>query len=155
MKINLFSVLKHPQLIPYIWRWQYGRFARHFSFLPRAYAPFEKYKITDDKIIYDLLINALEKKIPLMMGRYGSSEYNAMQNTLLCQKGIFSSFPTQTYKELCINAGFFPYTTSSKEISLFWRGGGGWSFSTLCFKLQQTVMYLELGMDILDLRSIL
>lgn len=121
MQLNLpnpIQCLKHPELLPYIWRWQYSRFARKFSFLPRAYAPFEKYKIDDDKVIYDLIINALKKQNEggggLMMGRYGSGEHNAMQSVILYEKGIISSFDP-IYKELCTNAGFFPYIKSQQE----------------------------------------
>lgn len=117
--LNPIACLKNPHLIPYIWRWQYGRLARKFTFLPKAYAPFEKYKIDDDKIIYDLIIKSLNKADQgwgggLMMARYGSGEHNAMQNTLLYEKGIISSFGL-CYQELCTNAGFFPYVTSPKE----------------------------------------
>lgn len=111
---NPIACFKYPHLIPYIWRWQYGRFARKFSFLPKSYAPFEKYKINDDKTIYNLILDALENQTPLMMGRYGSGEHNIMQNALLYERGIISSFGL-SFKELCTNAGFFPYVKSPQD----------------------------------------
>lgn len=111
---NPFKCLWYPHLIPYIWRWQYGRLARKYTFIPKAYAPFKKYKIDENKVIYDLIIQALKNKTPLMMGRYSSGKHNIMQNTLLYEYKIISSIK-KSYEELCVNARFFPYTRSRQE----------------------------------------
>lgn len=117
MRLNLpnpVQCLKHPELLPYIWRWQYSRFARKFSFLPRAYAPFEKYKIDDDKVIYNLIMDCLRNKTPLMMGRYGTSEYGIMQSLVLLDNKIIKNI-RHSYHDVCKFSGFFPYVKSSQE----------------------------------------
>lgn len=121
MQLNLpnpIQCLKYPELLPYIWRWQYSRFARKFSFLPRAYAPFEKYKINDDKTIYNLIINTLNNKNEggggLMMGRYGTSEYGIMQSLVLFDNKIIKNLE-HSYYEVCKFSGFFPYVKSPQE----------------------------------------
>lgn len=112
--LNPFRCLKNPHLVPYIWRWQYSRLARKISFLPRAYAPFERYKIDDNKIIYDLLIEALQKKTPLMMGRYGTSEYGVMQSFVLLEHQIIKNI-NHSFYEVCKFSGFFPYSKTPQD----------------------------------------
>lgn len=111
---NPIVCLKNPHLIPYIWRWQYGRFARKFPFLPKSYAPFEKYKINDDKTIYDLILDALENQTPLMMGRYGTSEYGIMQSLVLLEHQLIKDIDHSFYG-VCKFSGFFPYSKSLKD----------------------------------------
>ena len=70
---------------------------------------FQQKKICDIKInelIYHRIKEGLRNKTPLMMGRYGSTECQAMRSVLLYRNGI-QDYISHSYDELCIYSGFF------------------------------------------------
>lgn len=106
---NPTALIKHKELIPYFYQWLYYRLQKKASFLYPPKNPFEKHKIKDediDLLVYQLICDAIKNNTPLMFGRYGSTECQAMRSVLLKEKKIQDNI-NHAYEELCIYSGFF------------------------------------------------
>lgn len=113
--LNLCALLKNRELHPYILSWIQGFLARRFPFIKKPSAPFEQQKISNDEIIYNLIISALKNKTPLMMGRYGATEHDFMRMFLLYKSGITDLLFNREWDKLCNNAGFFIDQSENKK----------------------------------------
>ena len=89
--------------------WLRHRLSQKFSFLPSPKNPFIQTKVDDqkiDRIIYEMIGDAVRLHAPLMMGRYGSTECQAMRSVLLYQKK-FKTILMQHTMNYVYTLGFF------------------------------------------------
>lgn len=108
---NPIALVKNRELIPYYKHWFHYRVSRKINFMSYSKNPFEsrQTKNTDiDLLVYNQICNALNQSPPpsLMLGRYGSTECQAMRSVLLKEAGIQDYIET-AYEKLCVYSGFF------------------------------------------------
>lgn len=106
---NPINLLRQKDLVFPMLHWLHYRISKKITFIAPPQNPFQQKKINDntiDIIVYEEICQALKKKTSLMMGRYGSTECQAMRSVLLAKTKI-QDYIDEAYDELCIYSGFF------------------------------------------------
>lgn len=118
ISINPTVYFRNSDILPYLYSMFYTKIRSRLNFLPCPKNPFNSKIISPqlvNQVLYDKIITALEKKTPLMMGRLGASEHDAIVANILYQRRILKD-QTFFYSRLCNNAGFFQKIQTQEQL---------------------------------------